>query len=224
MDYEIIKRPHVAPNRLIYLSAKRILDVSICLVILPCIVPLMIVCALAIYLDSPGPILFVQERMGKGGRLFKMYKFRTMILDHDQLHCQAFMNAYVRAEVEPRGHGKTLFKPIKRGDTFRVGRMMRKLSLDELPQVINVLKGDMSIVGPRPNVLWEVEAYRPWHYERMEVLPGITGLAQVRGRSSIDFACLVRNDIEYIENQSMSLDLKILWWTFLSTLTGKGAG
>jgi lipopolysaccharide/colanic/teichoic acid biosynthesis glycosyltransferase len=224
MEYEIIKPPRVLPNRVIYLTAKRILDISICLIILPWILPLMIACAVAIYLDSPGPIFFVQERMGRGGRLFKMYKFRTMKKDHDQRHCQAFMNAYVREEIKPYTDRTAMFKPIKRRDTFRVGRILRKLSLDELPQIINVLKGDMSIVGPRPNVLWEVEAYLPWHYERMEVLPGITGLAQVRGRSSINFACLVRNDIEYIENQSMSLDLKILWWTFLSTLTGKGAG
>jgi lipopolysaccharide/colanic/teichoic acid biosynthesis glycosyltransferase len=224
MDYEIIKQPRVLPNRVIYLTAKRILDVCICLVILPCILPVMLVCALAIYLASPGPILFIQERMGRGGRLFKMFKFRTMKMDYDRHHCQKFMNAYVRAELMPGVDDQALFKPVTRGDTFRVGRILRKLSLDELPQIVNVLKGEMSIVGPRPNVLWEVEAYQPWHYERMEVLPGITGLAQVRGRSNIDFACLVRNDIEYIENQSMSLDLKILWWTFLSTITGKGAG
>jgi lipopolysaccharide/colanic/teichoic acid biosynthesis glycosyltransferase len=104
-----------------------------------------------------------------------------------------------------------------------VGRILRKTSLDELPQLINILKGDMSIVGPRPNVPWEVEEYRAWHYERLEVLPGLTGLAQVRGRSSISFDRIVQYDIEYVRNQSPLMDLKILWWTFLAACTGAGA-
>ncbi len=100
---------------------------------------------------------------------------------------------------------------------------MRKTSLDELPQIVNVLRGEMSIVGPRPNVPWEVEEYRPWHHERFEVVPGITGLAQVRGRSNIDFISLVRYDIEYVEKRSLILDLKILWWTAKGILGGRGA-
>ncbi len=224
MDYVILKQPRVLPNQMVYRTIKRILDLAICLFILPGIIPVMLACAVAIYLNSSGPILFIQERMGRGGRLFKMYKFRTMHTNFDHSYNRTFMNAYIKAEIRQRGDEKKLFKPIKSGDTFPVGRFLRRYSLDELPQFINVLKGEMSIVGPRPNVLWEVQAYRPWHYERMEVLPGITGLAQVRGRSSLDFASLVRNDIEYIEKQSLALDLKILWWTFLSAFTGKGAG
>jgi undecaprenyl phosphate N,N'-diacetylbacillosamine 1-phosphate transferase len=95
--------------------------------------------------------------------------------------------------------------------------------LDELPQLINVLKGEMSLVGPRPNVLWEVEEYRGWHNERLEVLPGITGLAQARGRSGIAFDSMAKCDIEYIERQGLAMDLKILWWTVASVLLGKGA-
>ncbi len=223
MDYVIITKPRFIYKPASYHVIKRIIDISICLMLLPTILFLMLFCALAIYLDSPGSIFFVQERMGKGGKLFKMYKFRTMQPNVASGHSQSYMKAYIRSEVRKPEVGKRTFKPVNHQAYFPVGRILRKLSLDELPQVINVLKGEMSIVGPRPNVLWEVEAYRPWHYERMEVLPGITGLAQVRGRSSIDFASLVRNDIEYIENQSLLLDMKILWLTFVSALTGRGA-
>jgi lipopolysaccharide/colanic/teichoic acid biosynthesis glycosyltransferase len=223
MDYMIIKQPRVFPNQVIYHTLKRVMDIAICLIVLPFAIPIMLGCALAIYLDSPGPIIFVQERMGKGGRLFKMYKFRTMKTDLDQGHFREIMKAYVKAEVTKLGDGKETFKPFSNGDIFLVGRILRKLSLDELPQIFNVLKGEMSIVGPRPNVIWEVEAYHPWHHERMEVLPGLTGLAQVRGRSCIDFASLVRYDIEYIEKQSLWLDFKILWWTFTTIFLGKGA-
>jgi lipopolysaccharide/colanic/teichoic acid biosynthesis glycosyltransferase len=190
---------------------------------MPVVIPVMLICALAIYLNSHGPVLFIHERMGKGGRLFNMYKFRTMRTHMDDSHIRSFMKAYVRGEVSERDDGVKIYKPIKKQDIFIVGRILRKLSLDELPQIINVLKGEMSIVGPRPNVIWEVDAYYPWHHERMEVLPGITGLAQVRGRSCIDFASLVRYDIEYIEKQSLVLDIKILWWTFTGILRGKGA-
>lgn len=133
------------------------------------------------------------------------------------------MRAYVKGEFTEDDDGNKVFKPVSGDQILRVGRIMRKTSLDELPQIINVLRGEMSIIGPRPNVPWEVDVYRPWHHERLEVLPGITGLAQVRGRSSINFNSLVRYDIAYIEQQSLLLDIKILWWTFKTILYGKGA-
>lgn len=223
MEQLIIKQPRVYPRQFAYQLVKRILDVFLCILILPSFALIMLACALAIYLDSPGPVFFVQKRIGKGGKLFKMYKFRTMQVELDDTHCRNFMKAYVHGEVECNEAGEKIFKPIKPQEITRVGRILRKSSLDELPQIINVLKGEMSIVGPRPNVPYEVDAYRPWHHERLEVLPGITGLAQVNGRSCIDFASLVRYDIQYIENQSLALDLKILWWTAVATLRGRGA-
>jgi undecaprenyl-phosphate galactose phosphotransferase len=153
-----------------------------------------------------------------------MYKFRTLKYNYDDRPYRSYMKAYVRGEFGQYVHNKETFKPAYDREITKIGHILRKTSLDELPQLINVLKGEMSIVGPRPNVSWEVDAYYYWHHERLEVLPGITGLAQVRGRSCIDFNTLVRYDIEYIENQSLLLDLKILWWTFTSVLFGKGAG
>lgn len=246
MELVIINQPRVLPYRRGYRITKRVMDVALCLLALPVALPLMAICALAVLLDSPGPVLFVQDRIGKGGRPFKMYKFRTMQSNFDDSPHRAFMKAYVNGQIggsegsrnssphrmvlktsvsEPfgsNGNGK-VYKPLQVSHVTRVGRLLRKISFDELPQIINVLKGEMSIVGPRPNVAWEVEEYRSWHHERLEVLPGITGLAQVRGRSAISFDCIVRNDIEYVENQSLAMDIKILWWTLVTVFRGTAA-
>jgi lipopolysaccharide/colanic/teichoic acid biosynthesis glycosyltransferase len=248
MELVIINQPRVFPYRKPYQVAKRVLDVGICLLCLPLILPLLAICMLAIWIDSPGPIIFVQERIGRGGRRFKMFKFRTMQHNLDDSLNRAFMKAFVNGQIGcddgddgrpgslhrifrkapvtvplgSNGNGK-VYKPIQASQVTRVGRILRKTSLDELPQILNVLRGEMSMVGPRPNVAWEVEEYRPWHHERLEVLPGITGLAQVRGRSGINFDAIVKCDIEYIENRSLALDVKILWWTVASVLCGRGA-
>jgi len=200
-----------------------VLDLSLCLLTLPFVSVIMLIGAAAIALDSPGPILFIQNRIGKGGRHFKLYKFRTMYHNSDTTGHRAFMKAFVQGEVGQMASGKAVYKPFHERELTRVGRILRKTSLDELPQIFNVIKGEMSLVGPRPNVLWEVEEYRGWHKERLEVLPGITGLAQINGRSSNTFDQIVRYDIEYIEKQSFKLDLKILWRTFMSVLAGRGA-
>jgi lipopolysaccharide/colanic/teichoic acid biosynthesis glycosyltransferase len=178
-----------------------------------------------------------------------MYKFRTMSHNLDDTHHRAFMKAFVRgeiggdenrnggnghlrqtftkvfADVQPNipGNNGKVYKPAHASQITHMGRILRKTSLDELPQVLNVLKGEMSLVGPRPNVPWEVEEYLPWHHERLEVLPGITGLAQVKGRSGISFDTIVKYDIEYIEKQSPAMDLKVLLWTIASVVFGKGA-
>jgi lipopolysaccharide/colanic/teichoic acid biosynthesis glycosyltransferase len=244
----IINQPRVFPYRKRYQIIKRVMDLAICLLGLPVALPLMAICALAIRIDSPGPVLFVQERIGKGGRRFQMYKFRTMQSDLDDSAHRAFMRAYIGGQIGgdkdeggerggfhhpsmkafasgllgDNGHQR-IYKPFQTSDITRVGRILRRTSLDELPQILNVLKGEMSLVGPRPNVSWEVEAYRSWHCERLEILPGITGLAQVRGRSGISFDRIVEHDIEYLEKQSLALDLKVLAWTLTTVLFGTAA-
>lgn len=224
MELAVISRPYILPYRTSYRIAKRVLDLIIVLLALPAVLPLILLCALAIRLDSPGPVFFVQERVGKGGRRFKIYKFRTMRHDLDRSAHKEFMRAFVNGEIGKNGSGKAIYKPFQQSQVTRVGHILRKTSLDELPQLINVFRGEMSMVGPRPNVPWEVEEYRGWHKERLEVLPGITGLAQVRGRSGINFDTIVEYDIEYVEKQSLKLDLQILWWTMLSVLYSQGAG
>ncbi len=223
MELVIVHRSRVQLRRRGYRIAKRLTDLAITFLILPFVLGIMALCAVAIILDSPGPVLFVQERVGKGGRRFMMYKFRTMQHDLDTSSHRAFMKAFVKGKLDKTRSGKEIYKPFSDRQVTRVGRILRKTSLDELPQLINVLKGDMSLVGPRPNVPWEVEEYRGWHKERLEVLPGITGLAQINGRSANSFDRIVRYDIDYIERQSLKLDLQILWWTALSVLGGDGA-
>ena len=223
MDLMIINQPQVFPYRKGYQIAKRVMDVALCLVAMPLALPVLVICALAIRLDSPGPVLFVQERIGKGGRRFRMYKFRTMRHKLDDSYHRTFMKAFVNGEISADENGRGIYKPVQDSQVTRVGRILRKTSLDELPQLINVLTGEMSLVGPRPNVSWEVEAYKGWHQERLEVQPGVTGLAQVRGRSGLTFDSIVRSDIEYIERRSLALDLKILWWTLILVFLGTGA-
>ncbi|MEW5958566.1 MAG: sugar transferase [Chloroflexota bacterium] len=222
MTWLVVERPGVKLYKPHYQNFRRVIDVITSLIFSLLLTPLFFIIALAVKIDSKGPILFVQERVGKGGRRFKMYKFRTMHINIDRHSHQAFMKAFINGKVVTNGE-KTVFKPFESTQVTRMGRLLRKTSLDELPQLINILKGEMSLIGPRPNVPWEVEEYRTIHQERLEVLPGITGLAQVRGRSGITFDEIVRYDIEYVEKQSIALDMKILWWTFISVVYGKGA-
>jgi lipopolysaccharide/colanic/teichoic acid biosynthesis glycosyltransferase len=223
MNLVIVNPPRVFPHRPDYQNVKRFVDMFICIAVMPLIIPLFLVCMVAIYIDSGLPFFFVQERIGRGGRPFRIYKFRTMVANHDDGQGRSFMRAYVRGEVGDDKSGTATFKPTNSAVIPKVGRFLRRTSLDELPQLINILRGEMSLVGPRPNVTWEVDAYLPWHYERLEVLPGITGLAQVNGRSGIRFDSLVRYDIRYIENQNLALDVKIIWKTFHSVIISKGA-
>jgi lipopolysaccharide/colanic/teichoic acid biosynthesis glycosyltransferase len=181
--------------------------------VLPVVTVVMVVCAGLIWLDNPGPIFFTQLRTGQGGRRFRMYKFRTMLTNAEELKQKyAHLNELTWPD----------FKISNDPRVTRVGRILRKTSLDELPQIFNVLKGDMSLVGPRPTS-FDVSTYSLWHTERLEVLPGITGLWQINGRSNLDFDARLRLDVEYIENQSLLLDIKILTRTVTAVFTQRGA-
>jgi lipopolysaccharide/colanic/teichoic acid biosynthesis glycosyltransferase len=211
-------------DRRVYQTAKRALDIGIALLTLLVVWPLWTLIAILIRLDSRGPVHFVQKRVGKGGEPFCMYKFRTLHVDHDKAAHEVYMRSYVSNSFSGAKEEDAIRKPVTDSEVTAIGQLLRKTSLDELPQLINVLKGDMSLVGPRPNVPWEVEEYQPWHRRRLEVLPGMTGLAQVRGRSCLSFDDIVEYDIEYIEHQSLLMDMKILWWTMPRVLRGEGGG
>jgi lipopolysaccharide/colanic/teichoic acid biosynthesis glycosyltransferase len=210
-------------RRRIYPMVKRLLETVLSVVILILLAPLFLFVSFAIRWDSPGPALFRQVRVGKNGKPFTCYKFRTMHRDIDRSAHQAFMAAFISAETSHGANGKDVFKPARSDQITRVGRLLRKTSLDEFPQLLNIIRGEMSFIGPRPNVLTEVEAYKEWHHKRLQVLPGITGLAQINGRSSIPFDEIVRYDIEYVENETLMLDLHILVNTLPAVLHGNGA-
>ena len=196
-----------------YRVFKRAIDLSLCLMIAPLVLPVMLLIMALIYIDSPGPIFFRQLRTGKGGRRFRMYKFRTMVPNAEELKvAYAHLNELTWPD----------FKISNDPRVTRIGRILRKTSLDELPQILNVIKGDMSLVGPRPTS-FSPETYRLWHTSRLEVVPGITGLWQVHGRSNLDFDDRLKLDIAYIERQSIWMDIQILVRTVGQVFIGEGA-
>jgi exopolysaccharide biosynthesis polyprenyl glycosylphosphotransferase len=206
--------------------AKRVFDVAVTTVILGVVWPLMLLIAALIKLDSPGPVLFRQKRIGENGQPFYMLKFRSMKTDSDEKLHREHVTRLIKENVSLADHsdrGSSL-KMTHDPRITRVGRFIRKTSLDELPQLINVLKGEMSLVGPRPPIPYEVELYQEWHKRRLEAIPGVTGLWQVKGRNKVSFDEMVRMDIDYIEHQSLWLDVKLLFLTPFALLSGQGAG
>ena len=193
------------------------------LIVLILLSPVFLTIALAIRLDSSGPALFRQTRIGKHGKPFTFYKFRSMYQNIDRSKHQAFVKAFVNGNIREDPGNNSVLKPVQSNQITPVGRFLRRTSLDELPQIINIVKGEMTFIGPRPNLLDEAQEYEEWHRLRLEVLPGITGWAQVNGRSGISFDQIVRYDLEYIENESLMLDLKILWRTVPTVMNGEGA-
>jgi exopolysaccharide biosynthesis polyprenyl glycosylphosphotransferase len=206
---------------------KRVFDVAAVTTGLLILSPLLLLIALLILLDSPGPIVYKQERIGENGRLFTMFKFRSMRVGADPEVHKMHVARLIKENLSPEqlvgnNHGSLKMEYDPR--VTRIGSFLRKTSLDELPQLFNVLRGEMSLVGPRPSLPYEVDLFQDWHKRRFEALPGITGLWQVKGRNLVSFDEMVRMDLEYIEKQSIWLDLRILFQTPWVVITAKGAG
>lgn len=195
-----------------YQRVKRAFDLTIVLIAMPLILVVLGLCALAIRLDSPGPVLFQQPRTGRDGLRFRMYKFRTMVPNAAELE-----DSLRHLSILP----PPAFKIIDDPRITRVGRFLRKSSLDELPQLINVMRGDMSLVGPRPTP-WPVAQYELWQTARLEVPPGITGLWQVEGRNTTDFSGWLRLEMRYMQRLSLWQDLVILGRTAGAVIRGTG--
>jgi lipopolysaccharide/colanic/teichoic acid biosynthesis glycosyltransferase len=196
-----------------YAFTKRMFDIALALLLLPFVLPIIAFLGVLVWLESPGPFLFSQWRTGKCGKRFRMFKLRTMVQNADQLK-QKYMHLNELTWPD--------FKISNDPRITRIGKFLRKTSLDELPQIFNVLIGQMSWVGPRPTS-FAADTYSLCHTERLEVQPGVTGLWQVSGRSDVDFDERLRMDVEYIERRSFSYDLLIIWRTFAVVLGKRGA-
>jgi lipopolysaccharide/colanic/teichoic acid biosynthesis glycosyltransferase len=202
------------------LRAKRALDLVLAVILLLMLIPILVVLAALVCIDSPGPVLFRQRRIGAGGRTFVMYKFRTMYNQADTEVHAAYYRELIRGAAPPRNG---LFKVADDQRVTPLGRILRRFSLDELPQLFNVLSGDMSLVGPRPPIPYEVDEYGPRERLRLRVVPGLTGLWQVSGRSRLTFQEMIDLDLRYIDHWSIWLDLWIMLRTPLVMLRGSGA-
>lgn len=209
----MIRSPGMARTPRYYAAMKRALDLAICFVVLPVVLPVGLFCALLIRLESPGPVMFAQMRTGQHGVRFPMWKFRTMVRNAEELKA-----SLQHLNILPAPDFKIPNDPR----ITRVGGFLRKTSLDELPQIINVIRGEMTIVGPRPTS-FAASTYDLWHSERLEVVPGITGLWQIKGRGTMTFDERLRLDIEYMESRSILLDIKIMVMTALAVFRGSGA-
>lgn len=207
--------------------SKQVFDVAVATLLLILFSPLLLVTALLIKLESPGRVLYKQQRIGEGGRLFTMWKFRSMRAGTDSDAHKAHVTRLIEQNLRPEhltGNGNGSLKMEHDPRITRVGKFIRKTSIDELPQLFNVMRGEMSLVGPRPPLPYEADLYKDWHKRRFEVLPGITGWWQVRGRNRVSFDEMVRMDLHYIEHASFWLDLRVLLLTPWAIITGKGAG
>lgn len=202
---------------------KRTLDITLATVILVILSPILIAVAAAIRLTSRGPAIFRQERVGHLGQPFEAYKFRTMVVDNDDSAHRELCIAQLLDEEPQAGTTDGTFKLEDDPRITGVGRWLRRLSIDEVPQLGNVIQGTMSIVGPRPALDWEAELYRPEHRRRLEVRPGITGLWQVSGRNRLNMIQMLDLDVRYVDEWSVGLDLRIIARTPFAMIRGDGA-
>ncbi|MGG5460737.1 sugar transferase [Clostridium sp. B9] len=192
-------------NKYIYLFIKRIMDIIASFLGLIILSPIFLIVSIAIKMDSKGPIFFAQKRIGLRGKPFYMYKFRSMVVNAEEI------KEKLKEQNEMSG---PMFKMKNDPRITKVGKFIRKTSIDELPQLLNVLRGEMSLVGPRPSLPKEVEEFEPWMMERLAVKPGITCYWQVMGRNSIGFEDWMKLDVKYVKDRSLLLDLKLIFKTF----------
>jgi len=205
------------------LPLKRVLDLVLTCLILVGLSPFLLLIVLAIKIGSSGPVLHTQIRLGKKGRPFVFYKFRSMSVDGDDAEHRSYVKRLIKAGNPYEGgkNGKLFFKISDDGRVTRVGKLIRKYSVDEFPQLFNVLRGEMSLVGPRPPLPYEYEDYSDWDRRRLDGIPGITGLWQVSGKNTIPFEEMVKLDIHYLKDWSLWLDIKIIFRTIHAMLKGE---
>ena len=205
---------------------KRVLDVIAASVGLLVAMPFAAVIALLIKISSPGPVLFRQMRVGKDGRTFVFYKFRSMRVGSDDTEHRKYIKLFIEGKEEELKRlqgGRKLYKMTGDERVTFVGKFLRRTSFDEIPQLYNVLRGEMSMVGPRPHLAYEVDLYKDWHCRRLCGMPGITGWWQIHGRSRVPFDRAVEMDIWYLEHQSLILDIRIMLRTITKAIVGRGA-
>lgn len=212
-----------ARDPLLYAVPKRAIDVAAACVLLHVLAPLLLVLAAAIRLTSPGPAIFRQERVGRDERPFMVWKFRTMHVHNDDRVHRRYVERLLTEDTPPDGGQPGVYKLAADPRVTRVGAFLRRTSLDELPQLVNVLNGTMSLVGPRPALQWEVELYRPVHRQRFLVKPGMTGLWQVSGRNTVGMRAALDIDVEYVRRRSLGLDLSILLKTIPAMFRDRSA-
>lgn len=198
-------KENIKKKNFVYISVKRITDIIVSLLGLIILSPLLILVSILIKIDSKGPIFFSQERVGINGKKFSMYKFRSMVVNAEEI------KEKLKAQNEMSG---PMFKMKNDPRITRIGKFIRKTSIDELPQLVNVLKGEMSLVGPRPSLPKEVVQFEPWMMERLTVKPGLTCYWQVMGRNSIGFEDWMKLDVKYVRERSLIIDFKLIFKTF----------
>jgi len=206
-------------NKVFNLLIKRVMDIIISLLLLLILLPFFLIIALIIKIDSSGPVFFLQERVGRNGKKFKMFKFRTMYKDNDERIHKEYVTKLIK---EGKKDESGIYKIKNDPRITKIGKFLRAFSLDEFPQLINVLKGEMSLVGPRPPIEYEVENYDEWHKRRLSVKPGMTGMWQVSGRNRVGFEDMVLLDIYYVENFNIWLDIIILLKTIPAVIKREG--